>query len=144
MCSSSRSMPTRRYAFELFQDGTAGLGYLLKERVGDLDQLVHALFEVTAGRSVVDALVVDALVARRARRRQSPVQRLTPRDLDVLSQMAQGQSNSAIAEALCLSVGAVEKHVNAIFTEFGLGRETSVNRRVAAVLTYLRDGQVME
>lgn len=127
------------YAFELLQDGTDGLAYLLKERVGDLEQLTHALREVTAGRSVIDALVVEALVAKRARRRESPMQRLTPRDLDVLSEMAQGQSNSAIAETLSLSVGAVEKHVNAIFMAFGLARETSVNRRVTAVLTYLRD-----
>lgn len=128
------------YAFELLQGGTAGLAYLLKERVGDLGQLVHALREVVAGRSVVDALVVEALVARRARLRESPVQRLTPREVEVLSQMAQGKSNSAIAEALSLSVGAVEKHVNAIFSQFGLARETSLNRRVAAVLTFLRDG----
>ena len=128
------------YAFELLQDGTAGLAYLLKERVGDLEQVAHALREVTAGRSVIDALVVEALVAKQARRRESPLQWLTPRDLDVLSQMAQGQSNSAIAETLSLSVGAVEKHVNSIFVAFGLARETSVNRRVTAVLTYLRDG----
>ena len=128
------------YAYELLQDGTTGVGYLLKERVGDLDQLIHAVREVVAGRSVVDALVVDALVARHARVRESPLQRLTPRERDVVSLMAQGKSNSAIASELTLGRSAVEKHVNAIFTAFNLAPETSQNRRVLAVLIYLRDG----
>jgi DNA-binding NarL/FixJ family response regulator len=128
------------YAYELLQDGTTGVGYLLKERVGDLDQLIHAVREVVAGRSVVDALVVDALVARHARARESPLQRLTPRERDVVSLMAQGKSNSAIASELALGRSAVEKHVNSIFTAFDLAPETSQNRRVLAVLIYLRDG----
>jgi DNA-binding NarL/FixJ family response regulator len=128
------------YAYELLQDGTTGVGYLLKERVGDLDQLIHAVREVVAGRSVVDALVVDALVARHARARESPLQRLTPRERDVVSLMAQGKSNSAIASELALGRSAVEKHVNSIFMAFNLPPETSQNRRVLAVLIYLRDG----
>ena len=128
------------YAFALLQDGTTGLGYLLKERVGDLDQLVHAVQEVVAGRSVIDPLVVDALVARHARARESPLQRLTPRERDVVSLMAQGRSNAAIADELALGRSSVEKHVNSIFTAFNLSPETSQNRRVLAVLIYLRDG----
>lgn len=129
------------YAFALLQDGTTGLGYLLKERVGDLDQLVHAVQEVVAGRSVIDALVVDALVARHARVRESPLQRLTPRERDVVSLMAQGRSNAAIADELALGRSSVEKHVNSIFTAFNLSPETTQNRRVLAVLIYLRDGE---
>jgi DNA-binding NarL/FixJ family response regulator len=132
------------YAFALLQDGTAGLAYLLKERVGELEQLIHALREVVAGRSVIDPLVVEAVVARRARHRDSPLRRLTARDLEVLSEMAQGKSNKAIAEALSIGVGAVERHINTIFMELGLGRETSLNRRVSAVLFFLRDGDALD
>jgi DNA-binding NarL/FixJ family response regulator len=132
------------YAFELLRDGTDGLAYLLKERVGELDQLIHALREVVAGRSVIDPLVVEAIVARQARRRQSPIQRLTPRERDVLSEMAQGKSNAAIAADLCLSASAIEKHVNKIFSELGLTGETNLNRRVAAVLAYLREGDPVD
>jgi DNA-binding NarL/FixJ family response regulator len=127
------------YAFQLFQHGTAGLAYLLKERVGDLDELLRALHEVVAGRSVIDSQIVELLVAHRARVADSPVSRLSPRELEVLRQMAQGKSNGAIAAALVLSESAVEKHVNAIFSKFGLSEEPQVHRRVAAVLTYLRD-----
>jgi DNA-binding NarL/FixJ family response regulator len=127
------------YAFHLFQAGTAGLAYLLKERVGDLDELLRALREVVAGRSVVDPLVVEALVAHRARLAQSPLSSLTPRELDVLREMAQGKTNHAIAQTLVLSESAVEKHVNAIFSKLGLSEEPQVHRRVAAVLTFLRD-----
>jgi DNA-binding NarL/FixJ family response regulator len=127
------------YAFQLFQHGTAGLAYLLKERVGDLDELLRALHEVVAGRSVIDAHIVELLVAQRARVADSPVSRLSPRELEVLREMAQGKSNGAIAAALVLSESAVEKHVNAIFSKLGLSEERQVHRRVAAVLTYLRD-----
>jgi DNA-binding NarL/FixJ family response regulator len=132
------------YAFELLRDGTAGLAYLLKERVGELDQLAHALREVIAGRSVIDPLVVEAIVARQARRRQSPLQRLTPRERAVLSEMAQGKSNAAIAASLSLGTSAIEKHVNKIFTELGLSGEPNLNRRVAAVLAYLREGDPVD
>ena len=127
------------YAFELFRNGTAGLAYLLKDRVGDLDQLLSALHAVAAGGSVIDPEVVDALVSRRVRLQSSPLSRLTPRELDVLREMAKGRGNAGIAQALYLSESSVEKHVNAIFTKLDLASEQQVHRRVAAVLTFLRD-----
>jgi DNA-binding NarL/FixJ family response regulator len=127
------------YAFQLFRDGTAGLAYLLKERIGDLDELLRALKEVVAGRSVIDSQIVELLVAHRARAVDSPLNGLSPRELDVLREMAQGKTNGAIGTALVLSESAVEKHVNAIFSKLGLSEEPHVHRRVAAVLTYLRD-----
>jgi len=127
------------YAFQLFRHGTAGLAYLLKERVGDLEELLRALKEVVAGRSVIDSQIVELLVAHRARVADSPVSRLSPRELEVLSEMAQGKTNGAIGAALVLSESAVEKHVNAIFSKLGLSEERYVHRRVAAVLAYLRD-----
>jgi DNA-binding NarL/FixJ family response regulator len=127
------------YAFELFRNGTAGLAYLLKDRVGDLRQLLSALREVAAGGSVIDPQVVDALVTRRVRLRESPLARLTPRELDVLREMAQGRGNAGIAQNLHLSESSIEKHVNAIFTKLDLASEALVHRRVAAVLTFLRD-----
>jgi DNA-binding NarL/FixJ family response regulator len=127
------------YAFELFRNGTAGLAYLLKDRIGDLRQLLSALREVTAGGSVIDPQVVDALVTRRARLRESPLARLTPRELDVLREMAQGRGNGGIAGELFLSESSVEKHVNAIFAKLELASEQLIHRRVAAVLTFLRD-----
>jgi DNA-binding NarL/FixJ family response regulator len=130
------------YAFELFRNGTAGLAYLLKDRVGDLRQLLAALREVTSGGSVIDPQVVDALVARRARLRESPLARLTPRELDVLREMAQGRGNAGIARELFLSESSVEKHVNAIFAKLDLASEQLVHRRVAAVLTFLRDASL--
>ncbi len=105
------------YAFQLFRRRTAGLAYLLKERVGDLDELLRALHEVVAGRSVIDSHVVELLVAHRARVADSPVSRLSP---EVLREMAQGKTNGAIGAALVLSESAVEKHVNAIFSKLGL------------------------
>ena len=127
------------YAFELFKNGTAGLAYLLKDRVGDLQQLLAALREVTNGGSVIDPQVVEALVTRRARLRESPLARLTPRELDVLREMAQGRGNAGIAGELSLSESSVEKYVNAIFAKLDLASEQLVHRRVAAVLTFLRD-----
>jgi len=127
------------YAFELLKEGTAGLAYLLKDRVGDSEEIVRALREVCAGRSVIDPLIVDALVTRRARLRDSPLAELTPREMDVLRLMAEGRTNAAIAGSLYLSVSAVEKHVNSLFRKLGLTEETQVHRRVAAVLTLLRD-----
>jgi DNA-binding NarL/FixJ family response regulator len=127
------------YAFELFRNGTTGLAYLLKDRVGDLRQLLSALREVVAGGSVIDPQVVDALVTRRVRLRESPLARLTPRELDVLREMAQGRGNAGIAQSLHLSESSIEKHVNAIFTKLDLASEALVHRRVAAVLTFLRD-----
>lgn len=127
------------YAVQLFGHGTDGLGYLLKSNVGEVDDLVHALREVAVGRSVVDAGVVERLVQFRTRQAESPVRDLAPRELEVLREMAEGKTNGAIAESLHLSESAIEKHVNAIFTKLGLSEERKLSRRVAAVLTYLRD-----
>jgi DNA-binding NarL/FixJ family response regulator len=124
------------YALELFRHGTSGLAYLLKERLGDLDQLLHAIREVAAGRSVIDSDVVDALIASRMRPRLD-AHGLTPRELDVLAQMAQGRTNGAVADELHLSESAVEKHINAIFTKLGVRDEPQQHSRVQAVLTYL-------
>lgn len=125
------------YAFALLRDGTSGLAYLLKDRLGDLEDLIRALREVSRGGSVVDPLVVDALVARRTRTTDSPLAALTPRELDVLREMAQGKTNAGIEAALHLSASTVEKHVNSIFTKLGLDNEP-IHRRVSAVLTFLR------
>jgi DNA-binding NarL/FixJ family response regulator len=130
------------YAFELLKNATAGLAYLLKDRLGDVEQLVAALREVRAGRSVIDPDVVEALVGRRARLANSLLARLTPRELDVLREMAQGKSNPGIASALFLSESTVEKHVSSIFATLGLTAEPEVNRRVAAVLAFLRDSGI--
>jgi DNA-binding NarL/FixJ family response regulator len=127
------------YAFELLKHGAGGLAYLLKERVGDLDELLRALREVVAGRSAIDSRVVELLVSHRARHAASPLSALSGRELEVPREMAEGKTNRAIAEALVISESAVEKHVNAIFAKLGLIEEPQVHRRVAAVLTYLRD-----
>jgi DNA-binding NarL/FixJ family response regulator len=127
------------YAFELFRDGTAGLAYLLKDHIGDVHRLLAALREVVRGGSVVDPIVVEALVTRRARLRASPLAGLTARELDVLREMAQGRGNAGIAEALGLAESSVEKHVNSIFAKLGLTAEVPVHRRVTAVLTFLRE-----
>lgn len=127
------------YAFALLRDGAEGLAYLLKDRVGDLDELLRALRDVVAGRSSIDARVVAALVSRRTRLAESPVADLSPRELNVLRQMAQGKSNAGIGEALFLSASAIEKHVNSIFGKLGLAAEPQVHHRVSAVVTFLRD-----
>ena len=127
------------YAMELFRNGTGGLGYLLKASVGELDELVNALREVAAGRSVVDSRVVERLVDHRIRQSESLVHALAPRELDVLREMAEGKTNSAIAEGLHLSESSIEKYVNSIFTKLELSEEPKVSRRVAAVLAYLHD-----
>jgi DNA-binding NarL/FixJ family response regulator len=123
------------FAFELFKQGTAGFAYLLKDRVGDLDELLGAIRAVAAGGSVIDPKVVEGLLAKREVRGQGDA--LTPRERDVLREMAHGRSNPAIARALHLSVSSVEKNVNAIFTKLGLENSGDVHRRVAAVLAYL-------
>ena len=127
------------YAFELFRDGTAGLAYLLKDRIGEVGRLLEALREVSTGGSLIDPQVVEALVRGRARVRASALRDLTPRELDVLREMAQGRGNAGIAAHLHLSESSVEKHVNAIFTKLGLTTEDLSHRRVTAVLTFLRD-----
>ena len=132
------------YALELFRDGTAGLGYLLKERVGDLDELLAAIDTVASGGSTIDPVVVEALVESRGRAARSPLRHLTPRELDVLREMAQGKNNEGIAEALYLSASAVEKHVSSIFVKLGLVEQAQISRRVAAVLTFLQDDSVVD
>ncbi len=127
------------YAYELLKDGAAGMGYLLKERVADLDELVRALTEVAKGGSVLDPKVVEALVARKDRVAHSPLAQLTEREREVLGQMAQGKNNAAIAKSLFLTERAVEKHINSLFHKLGLTEETEVHRRVMAVLAFLRD-----
>jgi DNA-binding NarL/FixJ family response regulator len=129
------------YAFALLRDGTSGLAYLLKDRLGDVDDLVRALREVVAGGSVIDPLVVEELVSRRTRAAASPLAALTARELDVLREMAQGKTNNGIEAALHLSSSTVEKHVSAIFEKLGLAEEP-VHRRVAAVLTFLHHSHV--
>lgn len=127
------------YAFQLFDQGTAGLAYLLKDRVGDRSALVHALAETAAGRSVVDPEIVATLVASRRLHTHSAIATLTVRELDVLAEIAQGATNSAVARTLHISESAVGKHVGAIFTKLGL-TDAGVDRRVSAVLAYLRPG----
>src|SRR4051794_1467922 len=125
------------YAMALLEQGVDGVGYLLKERVGDVADLVEALTTVAAGGSVIDPRVVQELVARRSAVDQSPLARLTERETDVLREMATGKNNAAVARALFLSERAVEKHINAVFAKLGLSEEANVNRRVMAVLTFL-------
>jgi DNA-binding NarL/FixJ family response regulator len=128
------------YAFELFRGGTAGLAYLLKDRVGELDELLRALREVTAGGSVIDPKVVEGLLGRRQEPARSLLETLSSRETEVLSEMAQGKSNAAISDSLYISPSAVEKHINAIFAKLTLSAEDGAqHRRVAAVLTFLRN-----
>lgn len=127
------------YATELFADGTDGLGYLLKVSIGDLDEITAALRAVAAGRSVVDPAVVGRLVEQQVRQSQSLLRGLSARELDVLGEMAEGRTNTAIAERLHLSESAIEKYIGTIFGKLNLGEERQVSRRVAAVLTYLQD-----
>lgn len=127
------------YARQLLDGGVAGVGYLLKERVGDPARLIAAVEEVATGGSVVDPEVVASLVARTERDPDSPTARLTDRERDVLAGMAEGRTNAAIAEALHLSVSSIEKYSSSIFTKLGLFDEPELHRRVAAVLAYLDD-----
>lgn len=128
------------YAIELLAHGAAGRAYLLKDTLVDARDLLHAIREVAAGRSVIDPQVVEGLVASRNRFDTSPLRRLSPRELDVLSRMAQGRNNEAIAAALFISVRVVEKHISAIFVKLALTEEADVHRRVKAVLIYLSNG----
>jgi DNA-binding NarL/FixJ family response regulator len=125
------------YAVALLERGTGGRAYLLKDRVADVDELLVAVREVAAGRSVIDPVIVESLVSA-SRRAPSDLDRLTKRELEVLGEMAQGRSNGAIAARMYLSERAVEKHSNSIFSKLGLTEEADVNRRVKAVLLYLQ------
>lgn len=127
------------YALALLDRGSQGRAYLLKERVSDLDQLVGAIKAVASGGSVIDPKVVEALVAARSRSAQSPLSALTPREKEILSEMAQGKTNAGIAGALFLTERAVEKHINSIFSKLQLSVEKDAHRRVKAVLLFLSD-----
>ena len=126
-----------QYAHEFLRGGAAGAGYLLKERVGDIGELERSLQQVASGGSALDPQLVEALVTRNERSADSPLAALTPREREVLEQMAQGKNNAAIARALVLTDRAVQKHINSLFAKLGLGDSTDVDRRVAAVLTLL-------
>ena len=127
------------YAHALFESGTERRAYLLKERVSDLEQLVGAIRAVVAGGSAVDPKVVEALVGAKARPEDSPLHELTPRERDVLREMAEGKNNASIAASLFLTERSVEKVIHSIFRKLGLGWEASVHKRVKAVILYLAD-----
>ena len=129
------------YALALLEHGSSGRGYLLKERIGSVDELARAIRVVAEGGSVIDPLVVDELVRARSQGREPGLSSLTPREAEILAEMAQGKSNSAIAAALFVTERAVEKHTNSIFAKLGLSEEKDVNRRVKAVLVYLSQQQ---
>jgi DNA-binding NarL/FixJ family response regulator len=126
------------YALELLRDGSDGLAYLLKERLGDADRLVQAIEEVRDGGSILDPRIVHGLMEAQRRRTASKLAGLTPRELEVLERMASGRGNAAIARDLSISERSVEKHTNAIFRKLGFTEEVDLNRRVAAVLFYLQ------
>ena len=125
------------YAYDLLVDGVAGLGYLLKERVSQVDDLVRALHEVARGGSALDPKVVEGLMARTSKEASSPLRGLTERETEVLQAMATGLSNAAIASTLFMSERAVEKHIGSVFQKLDVVNESDVNRRVMAVLAFL-------
>jgi DNA-binding NarL/FixJ family response regulator len=127
------------YAVALLEGGTARRGYLLKERVDDLDQLVGAIRTVAGGGSMIDPKVVEGLVVEKARAEESPLSQLTPRELDVLREMAEGKNNAAIAASLFLTERSVEKVIHSIFQKLGLSWEPSIHKRVKAVILYLAE-----
>ena len=127
------------YALALLESGSDGRGYLLKERVHDRAQLVSALETVADGGTVVDSKIVDLLVASKAHAEHSSLAALTPREREVLAQMAQGKSNSAIAESLVLTKRAVEKHINHIFSKLDLSEAEDASKRVKATLAFLSE-----
>ncbi len=127
-----------RYAAELLAEGADGVGYLLKERVGKVGEFVEAATRVAEGRSAIDPEVVARMLGHR--RAPSGVAQLSKREREVLAAMAEGKSNRGIAEALVISLAAVEKHVNRIFSKLGLDAAGTEHRRVHAVLKYLREG----
>jgi DNA-binding NarL/FixJ family response regulator len=126
-------------ALELFESGSEGRAYLLKERVGNRGELVEAIQAVAERRSVVDAKIIDLLIAERARSAASPLDELTGREREVLAEVAVGKSNAAIAASLFLTKRAVEKHINAIFMKLNLRESEDTSRRVKAALIYLAD-----
>ena len=127
------------YVLALLEHGSDRRGYLMKERIHDRGQLISAIDTVARGGSVIDPKIVELLVDTKARMEQSPLAELTPREREVLAEMAEGKSNAAIAESLVLSKRAVEKHVNAIFMKLGLAASENVSKRVKATLIFLAD-----
>lgn len=124
------------YALQLFSNGTSGRAYLLKERISEPDQVIEAVRQVAEGGSATDPSIVELLVSS-ARSSTDPLADLTPRESEVLAEIAQGKNNAGIANALGLSERAVEKHINSLFAKLGLLPEADVHRRVMAVLLYL-------
>ena len=127
------------YAIKLFERGSAGRAYLLKEHLGHRNQLMEAIREVAGGGSVVDPKVVEVLVDARMRARNSPLAQLTPREREVLAGVAEGKSNAAVARSLFLTKRAVEKNINSIFSKLDLSDDTEVSRRVVATLLFLAE-----
>jgi DNA-binding NarL/FixJ family response regulator len=132
------------YALALLDGGSERRAYLLKERVSDPDQIVSAIRDVARGGSVIDPKVVEVLVSARSRARTSPLTHLTPREREVLAEIAQGRNNAAVGTALGLSERAVEKHISSVFSKLGLSEEPDTHRRVKAVLLYLAEADVAE
>ncbi len=127
------------YALKLFESGSDGRAYLLKDRIRDRAQLIDAVEAVADGRSVIDPQIVEDLIRASKRMASSRIDQLTPRELETLALVAEGHSNAVIAERLVLTKRAVEKHVNAIFAKLELGDPNHVSRRVRAALIYLAD-----
>jgi DNA-binding NarL/FixJ family response regulator len=125
------------YVLALLEHGSDGRGYLLKDRIHDREQLLAAIRAVAAGGSVVDPKVVELLVETKGRAERSPLAELTPRERDVLAELAEGKSNAAIAESLVLTKRAVEKHINSIFMKLGLAGSEDISKRVKATLIFL-------
>jgi DNA-binding NarL/FixJ family response regulator len=127
------------YALALLEQGAERRAYLLKERVDDLEQLVGAIREVAAGGSAIDSKVVESLVAAGSRRKDSPLDALTPREHELLAEMARGKNNAAIAESLVITERSVEKYIHSIFQKLDLAWQPDVHRRVKAVLLFLSE-----
>jgi DNA-binding NarL/FixJ family response regulator len=125
------------YAYQLLRGGAAGVGYLLKDHIADIEELARAVSQVAAGGTALDPQLVEALVTRSERRGDTPVGALSPRERQVLEQMAQGRSNTAIGSALFLTERAVQKHINSVFRKLGLSESPELDSRVAAVLHFL-------
>jgi DNA-binding NarL/FixJ family response regulator len=128
-----------RYVLSLLESGSDRRGYLLKERVHNRGELVSAIDTVARGGSVIDPKIVEVLVAAKARAERSPLSELTPREYEVLAEIAQGRSNTAIADSLVLTKRAVEKHINSIFMKLGLAGADDVSKRVKATLLFLAE-----
>ena len=139
---SQFSEPT--YVLGLLESGSDGRGYLLKERVHNRSELVSAIDTVAQGGSVIDPKIVEVLVEAKARAERSPLNQLTPREREVLAEIAEGKSNTAIAESLVLTKRAVEKHINSIFMKLDLAADDDVSKRVKATLLFLADERLAE